>query len=148
MTGRIIRFRFEIVEEEAGPIIADLTGKVTHLDWEVVEAVPYHKNAPNGHARPATTKRKKKRIKVKEKVVKEKVLKVKARGKKGSTRKSVMDYFKKQGVGTTVTTVELKKLDPKKMQTIHSVLYAMKNRKFLISVEPGSYALTEEGMNS
>lgn len=50
---RNLKISFVANEDKAGSILADLAGKVSNLDFEVVEEVPFHRNKP-AHAPVAT----------------------------------------------------------------------------------------------
>ena len=41
---RFLRITFTTGEDKAGSILADLASKVSNLDFEVVEEVPFHRN--------------------------------------------------------------------------------------------------------
>lgn len=43
---RNLKISFIANEDKAGSILADLAGKVSNLDFEVVEEVPFHRNKP------------------------------------------------------------------------------------------------------
>lgn len=43
---RILRISFTTTEADAGGVLADLAGRVSALDFNVVERIPYHKNRP------------------------------------------------------------------------------------------------------
>lgn len=43
---RCLKISFDVREDKAGTILADLAGKVSNLDFTVVEPVPYHRNKP------------------------------------------------------------------------------------------------------
>lgn len=41
---RYLKITFTTNEDKAGSILADLSGKVSSLDFEVVEEIPFHRN--------------------------------------------------------------------------------------------------------
>ena len=43
---RCLKISFDVQEDKAGTILADLAGKVTNLDFTVVEPVAFHRNKP------------------------------------------------------------------------------------------------------
>ena len=43
---RCLKISFDVSEDKAGTILADLAGKVSNLDFTVVEPVAFHRNKP------------------------------------------------------------------------------------------------------
>ena len=54
---RCLKISFDVQEDKAGTILADLAGKVSNLDFTVVEPAPFHRNAPRSQGQTLTPSR-------------------------------------------------------------------------------------------
>ena len=145
--------RFTTDEQQVGGIIADLAGKVEHLDFGVVEEVPYNKNkAPAVEKALALKKVKRiKRVKAKNGRKARRVrgpdstLVPKAlRAKRPIPLKDVLLGYL-QTAGATVTVKELNKEAANygfPVRSVSPVIFKLKEQGLIKTVERGIYALT------